>query len=232
MLTVRRSEDRGRASFGWLEARHTFSFGSYVDPDWSGFRSLRVINEDRIQPGTGFGTHPHRDMEILTYVIEGAIEHKDSLGSGSVLVPGELQRMTAGTGISHSEFNPSPAEPLHLLQIWVEPETNSLAPSYDQRAFPLDEQRGRFVLVASRDGREGSLVVHQDAALFAGRFDHASSVRTELVSGRHAWIQVVRGEVSANGTSLRAGDGAAVSEELSIDLTAESDAEVLLFDLG
>ncbi len=232
MLTIRRDQERGASNFGWLDSRHTFSFGHYLDRAHMGFRTLRVINEDRVEPGKGFGTHPHQDMEILSYVIEGVIEHKDSTGNGSVVVPGELQRMTAGTGVTHSEFNGSSTDPLHFLQIWIVPEKEGLEPGYEQRAFPLEERRGELLLVASRDGREDSLTVHQDVSLYAGRFDAGQSARHELAPGRNGWIQVVRGSVVANGEELRAGDGAAMSEGQQLQLRALSDSEVLLFDLN
>jgi redox-sensitive bicupin YhaK (pirin superfamily) len=230
-LTVRRAEDRGRSDFGWLDSRHTFSFGRYQEANHTGFRSLLVLNEDRVEPGRGFGTHPHENMEILSYVVQGTIEHRDSMGNGSRVVPGELQRMTAGTGVAHSEFNPSAAEPLHFLQIWIRPECDGLYPGYEQKAFPLEEQRGHLVLVASRDGRGDSVTVHQDVLLYAGRFSAGQSVRHDLGPGRHGWIQGVRGTVSVNGEELHAGDGAATSAGQSLELRATSDAELLLFDL-
>ena len=232
MIVKRARDDRGRTRLDWLDSRHTFSFGHYLDRAHMGFRTLRVINEDRVEPGKGFGTHPHQDMEILSYVIEGVIEHKDSTGNGSVVVPGELQRMTAGTGVTHSEFNGSSTDALHFLQIWIVPEKEGLEPGYEQRAFPLEERRGELLLVASRDGREDSLTVHQDVSLYAGRFDAGQSARHELAPGRNGWIQVVRGSVVANGEELRAGDGAAMSEGQQLQLRALSDSEVLLFDLN
>lgn len=231
MLTTRRNQERGVSNFGWLDSRHTFSFGHYHDPEYMGFRTLRVINEDRVEPGKGFGTHPHDNMQILSYVVDGAIEHNDSMGNGSRVVPGELQRMTAGTGVTHSEFNPSSTDPLHFLQIWILPEEKGLEPGYEQRAFPLDEKRGNFMLVASRNGREGSLSVYQDVSLYAGRFNEDQSTEHEFAPGRNGWIQVVRGSVLANGEELEAGDGAAVSDEETLELRALKDAEVLLFDL-
>ena len=232
MLTIRRSDDRGKSNWGWLDSRHTFSFGEYVDPAHMGFRSLRVINEDRVTPGQGFGTHPHRDMEILSYVIEGSMEHKDSMGTGSVIVPGELQRMTAGTGITHSEFNPSATDRLHFLQIWILPAHKGLEPGYEQRAFPMDTQRGQFVLVGSPDGRDGSLTIHQDVSLYAGRFDEGQAASYEFEPKRNGWVQVVRGSVLANGEELAAGDGGALTGAESLELRAMSDTEVLLFDLN
>ena len=232
MLTIRRSDDRGKSNWGWLDSRHTFSFGEYVDPAHMGFRSLRVINEDRVTPGQGFGTHPHRDMEILSYVIKGSMEHKDSMGTGSVIVPGELQRMTAGTGITHSEFNPSATDSLHFLQIWILPAKKGLEPGYEQRVFPMDKQRGQFVLVGSQDGRDGSLTIHQDVSLYAGRFDEGQAVSYEFEPKRSGWVQVVRGSVLASGEELAAGDGGGLTGAESLELRVTSDAEVLLFDLN
>ena len=232
MITIRKAGDRGHAEHGWLDSRHTFSFADYYDPDQMGFRTLRVINEDRVEPGQGFGTHPHRDMEILSYVLEGALEHKDSMGTSSVIRPGEVQRMSAGTGVLHSEYNPSRAEPVHFLQIWIFPEKKNLKPGYEQKAFPASERNHRLRLVASRDGRDGSLTIHQDAELYAGLLSKGDKVVHELGSGRFAWLQVTRGKVSVNGQSLGAGDGASVSGEKALELTGSGDAEVLLFDLG
>ena len=232
MIHLRKSDDRGRADHGWLDSRHTFSFAEYHDPHYMGFRSLRVINEDRVRPGEGFGTHPHRDMEILSYVIEGALEHKDNMGTSSVIRPGEVQRMTAGTGVLHSEYNPSRKEPVHFLQIWIVPEKKGLRPGYEQKMFSEAERRNRLRLVASRDRRDGSLAIHQDADLYTTLLDPGTSVVHPLAADRHAWIQVARGEVSLNGRPLHAGDGAAVSKEPSVELKASSDAEVLLFDLA
>ena len=232
MLDIRRSADRGTANFGWLLSRHTFSFGDYYDPRQMGFGPLRVINEDRVQPGQGFGTHGHRDMEIISYVLEGALEHKDSIGTGSVIRPGDVQIMSAGTGIRHSEFNPSQSEPVHFLQIWIIPDREGIAPRYDQKRFPDDEKRGRLRLVGSSDGRDGSIVIHQDVELWAALL--ASGQRTTHASGarRKAWLQVARGAVMANGQRLDAGDGAAIQDESALDVTAEADrTEVLLFDL-
>src|SRR3954468_6316392 len=206
MIRIRKSADRGHFNHGWLDTYHSFSFGRYYDPRFMGFRSLRVINEDRVVPGQGFGTHPHRDMEIVTYVLDGALAHKDSLGTGSTIRPGELQRMTAGTGITHSEFNPSEAEPVHLYQIWLMPEREGLEPSYEQRAFPEDERRNRLRLVASPDGHDGSLTIRQDARLYLGTLDGGREVSHELMPGRHAWLQVLRGDLTLNGMALSAGD--------------------------
>jgi len=232
MLTARRSADRGYTKLDWLDSRHTFSFGDYIDPHHRGFRSLRVINEDFVAPGQGFATHPHRDMEILSYVVSGSMAHRDSMGNGSVIVPGELQRMSAGSGVTHSEFNPSTTEPLHLLQIWIFPEKRGIEPKYEQKAFDLDARRGELILVASHDGRDGSLTIHQDAAIRAGRLATKARVRHELGAGRHAWLQVVRGRIAIGTETLEAGDGVAISDEPSIELAAESDAEVLVFELA
>ena len=232
MITVRPSAERGRSELGWLSSRHTFSFADYLDPRHMSFRSLRVVNEDRVQPGAGFPTHGHRDMEIVTYVVEGALEHKDSLGTGSVIHPGEVQRMTAGTGVTHSEYNSSRIEPVHFLQIWILPERQGLAPGYEQRAFPAAEMQGRLRLVAARDGRDGSVTVHQDVRLLAARLAPGEEIVHSLAPGRHAWLQVVRGALVMNGTTLAAGDGAAVSDEAHLALAARAPSELLLFDLA
>ena len=227
MIALRPAEERGHTRLSWLDSRHSFSFDRYYDPRHMGFRVLRVINEDRVDPGQGFGTHPHRDMEILTFVLEGALEHKDSLGSGSVIRPGDVQRMTAGTGISHSEFNPSRTEPVHFLQVWILPEQPGLEPSYEQRSFPAAGLR----LVGSRDGREGSVRIHQDVLVYVARLSPGEEVVHALAPGRHAWIQMARGAAQVNGTRLGAGDGAALSEERSVTLRGVDDAEALVFDL-
>ncbi|MGB8691372.1 MAG: pirin family protein [Microcoleus sp.] len=232
MITVRKSEARGHANHGWLDSYHTFSFANYYDPNYMNFRYLRVINEDIINPGKGFGTHGHTDMEIITYVLEGALEHKDSLGTGAVIKPGEVQRMSAGTGIQHSEFNPSQTDPVHLLQIWLLPDTNGLPPSYEQRDFPLEERREKLRLVAARDARDGALKVHQDVDLYAAVLDKNSRVSHALQSNRHAWVQVARGSVLLNGLPLEKGDGAAVSDESELVIEATENAEFLLFDLA
>jgi redox-sensitive bicupin YhaK (pirin superfamily) len=232
MLTIRPSEARGHVEFGWLDTRHSFSFGHYHDPAHMGFRALRVINEDRVDPGAGFDPHPHRDMEILTYVLSGALEHRDSMGNGSVIRPGDVQRMTAGTGVVHSEQNASATEPVHLLQIWILPARTGLAPGYEQKAFPEAERRGRLRPLASADGREGSVTVHQDVTLYSALLGAGESVRHALAPGRHAWVQVARGAVSVNGETVRAGDGVALSDERSLALEASEDAELLLFDLA
>jgi redox-sensitive bicupin YhaK (pirin superfamily) len=232
MIQVRKGAERGRTRIDWLDSRHTFSFGDYYDPAHMGFRSLRVMNDDRIAPGGGFGTHPHHDMEIVTYVLDGALEHRDSLGTGSVIGPGELQRMTAGTGIAHSEFNASETEPVHLYQIWLLPERRGLAPGYEQRAFPESERRGRWRLVASRDGRDGSLTVHQDVGLSLATLEAGQELSHRPGPGRHAWLQVLRGAVALNGHDLTAGDGAAVSDEEALAVRAAAPSEVILFDLA
>ncbi|WP_445172446.1 pirin family protein [Microcoleus sp.] len=232
MITVRKSEARGHANHGWLDSYHTFSFASYYDPNYMNFRSLRVINEDVVSPGKGFGTHGHSDMEIITYVLEGALEHKDSLGTGAVIKPGEVQRMTAGTGIQHSEFNNSQTDPVHLLQIWLLPDTKGLSPSYEQRDFPLTERRGKLRLVAARDARDGAVKVHQDVDLYVAVLDKDSRVSHALQPHRHAWVQVARGSVLLNGLTLENGDAAAVSDEAEVVIEAAEDAEFLLFDLA
>ena len=232
MLTLRRSNDRGHAQHGWLDSRHTFSFADYHDPAHMGFRALRVINEDRVDPAMGFGTHPHRDMEILSYVLEGGLAHKDSLGTGSIIRPGDVQRMSAGTGVTHSEFNASTTEPVHFLQIWLLPEQRGLEPSYEQKHFAVDQRRGRLQLVASRDGREGSLTVHQDVAVYDALLSAKERAELSLGKGRHAWVQVARGSVKVNGETLVAGDGAALSAEPGLALEGLEEAEVLVFDLA
>jgi redox-sensitive bicupin YhaK (pirin superfamily) len=232
MKSVRKASDRGHARHGWLESFHTFSFADYYDPAHMGFRALRVINEDRVQPAQGFGRHSHRDMEIVTYVIEGALAHGDSLGTGSVIRPGDVQRMSAGTGITHSEYNDSKSELVHFLQIWILPERAGIEPSYEQKSFPESERAGRLRLVGSRDGRDGSVRIHQDVALYAGLLAPGQSAAHELAPGRHAWLQVVRGSLSLDGTPLAAGDGVAIGEEKRIALDARTASEVLLFDLA
>ena len=232
MISVRHSQDRGTANFDWLNSQHTFSFGHYYDPEHMGFGPLRVINEDRVRAGAGFDTHGHRDMEIISYVLEGALEHKDSLGTGSVIRPGDVQVMSAGTGIRHSEFNHSQAEPVHFLQIWVLPNRQGLRPRYEQKTFPVDEKRSRLRLVASPDGSEGSVVVHQDVRLYASVLDEGEQVAYALNPSRKAWVQVARGAVELNGHALRAGDGAAVTDVAALAIKATTaDTEVLVFDL-
>jgi len=232
MIRYRDRMTRGESRTGWLDSRHSFAFADYHDPAQMGFRALRVINEDRVIPGAGFPAHRHRDMEIITYVLEGALEHKDSLGNGTVIRPGEVQRMSAGTGIVHSEFNPSSTEPVHFLQIWIIPERLGLRPSYEQKAFPAAERRGRLWRVADPEGREGAVIVHQQAQLFLGALAAGGRVEHELAPGRGAWLQIAQGIVALNGTELRQGDGAAIEGERVLNIAAESDAEVLLFDLG
>ena len=232
MLSVRKSEERGHFDFGWLDTRHTFSFGDYYDPRHMGFRALRVINEDVVREGGGFGTHPHRDMEIVTYVLSGALAHKDSMGNGSTIRPHDVQRMSAGTGVTHSEHNGSQTDPVHLLQIWLLPAETGAAPSYEQKAFPVDEKRGRLRLVGAPDGRDGAVTIHQDVRLYASVLAPGDTVTHALARGRHAWVQVVRGAITVNGTTLAAGDGAALSDEPGVAITASDDAELLLFDLA
>ena len=232
MLTIRPNQARGRADFGWLDSRHSFSFGQYYDPAHMGFRDLRVINEDRVAPESGFAPHSHRDMEIVSYVLEGSLEHKDSLGNGATIRPGEVQRMSAGTGITHSEYNPSKDKGVHFLQIWILPERKNIAPGYEQRSYPSAERQGRLTLVGSRDGRDGSVTIHQDVALYAGLLGKGDRVKHALAPGRHAWLQLARGAARANGQRLRAGDGAAISEESEIEIVADEPAEFLLFDLA
>jgi redox-sensitive bicupin YhaK (pirin superfamily) len=232
MMKLRPREDRGTARTGWLDSRHSFSFGHYFDPTQMGFRSLRVINEDRVIPGAGFPTHGHSDMEIISYVLEGALAHEDTTGTKALIRPGEVQRMSAGTGIRHSEFNASKTEPVHFLQIWLLPERDGIAPGYEQRAFSDAEKRGRWRLVASRDGREGSVTVHQDVDLYASLLGDGERLSFDLRPERHAWLQVARGQVSVNGTTLKEGDGAAFSDVAAIEVASAADSEILLFDLA
>lgn len=232
MFQVRRSDERGHFDHGWLDTHHTFSFGDYDDRRYTSFRALRVMNEDRVKPGRGFGMHGHRDMEIVTYVLSGALEHKDSLGGGEILRAGELQRMTAGTGIMHSEFNPSSTEEVHLYQIWLFPERNGLPPSYEQRRFDESLRQARWQVVASRDGRDGSLVIHQDASIHLARLNMGESLAWRPPDGRHAWLQVLRGQATLADISLSAGDGLAVSEEPEFRVTANEPGEFMLFDLS
>jgi redox-sensitive bicupin YhaK (pirin superfamily) len=232
MIQIRPGQERGGGNHGWLKTHHTFSFGDYRDPKWMGFRSLRVINEDWVAPNTGFPTHPHRDMEIITYVLEGKLEHKDSLGTGSVILPGDGQRMTAGSGIRHSEFNPSTTDAVHLLQIWIQPEKAALAPSYEQKSFPEAEKRGKLRLIASRDTSDGSVKINQDAKLYVTLLKPREEVTHEFSAGRHGWLQVARGAVEVNGKKLAQGDGAAISDEKKLSIKGTADAEVLLFDLS
>jgi hypothetical protein len=232
MIKVRHASERGRTRTGWLDSSHTFSFGDYYDPRHMGFRSLRVINEDFVAPGTGFGTHSHRDMEIISVALSGGVMHRDSTGGSGVVRPGEVQVMTAGTGVSHSEMNASKSERAHFLQIWILPEREGLRPGYEQKSFPEEERRGRLRLLASPDAAEDSLVIHQDVRLYGAHLSPGEEVSYTLGGGRHAWLQVMSGSVSLNGTALAAGDGAAVSEETALRVGAESEAEFLLFDLG
>jgi hypothetical protein len=233
MIDIRKAHDRGHAHHGWLDTWHTFSFADYQDPAHVHFRALRVMNEDRVAPGRGFGTHPHHDMEIVTYVLEGALEHQDSMGNGEVLRPGEFQRMSAGTGITHSEFNPSPTEPVHLYQIWLFPERKGITPSYEQKRFPDEGRRDRLQLVASPDAAEESLLIHQDARIYLAALGAERPVRHDLAAGRHAWLQVLRGAVTLNGQPLQTSDGAAVSDEAALTVEATTQAaELMLFDLA
>lgn len=232
MITIRPADERGGADHGWLDTRHTFSFSDYYDPRHMGFRSLRVINEDRVAPGRGFGTHGHRDMEILSYVVSGGLGHRDSMGKSEVIRPHEWQRMTAGTGVRHSEMNASKTEPVHFFQIWIMPEAENIRPGYEQKLFAPEEKSGRLRLVASRDGREGSLKIHQDVSVYNALLVGGGAVEHRLEEGRHAWLQVVKGAVELNGNKLGAGDGAAISEESTLTLRAEGDSEVILFDLA
>jgi quercetin 2,3-dioxygenase len=230
-IMIRPAHERGHADHGWLDTWHTFSFSEYYDPRFMGFRALRVINEDFVAPGRGFPTHGHRDMEIITYVLEGALEHRDSLGTGSVIRPGDVQRMSAGTGVRHSEANPSKTEPLHLLQIWIEPAKTGIEPGYEQRAFTDEDKRGRLRLVASPDGAEGSVTIHQDARVYATVLGPGQQVVHRLGTGRHAWVHAARGSLRLGDQHLGAGDGAAVSAETTVTLVGEQNAEALLFDL-
>ncbi len=232
MLSIRHAEERGLANIGWLHSRHTFSFGHYYDPNFMGFGPLRVINEDRVQPAQGFATHGHRDMEIISYVLDGALAHQDNMGNGSIIRQGDVQRMSAGTGIRHSEFNASDTEPVHFLQIWVLPEENGLQPSYEQKSFTTEERRGRLRLVGSHDGRDGSVTIHQDVNLYATLLSEDDSVSHELINGRKGWVQVARGSVVLNDEPLYSGDGVAIEGPATITLTGGSEAEVLLFDMG
>ena len=229
MITIRRADDRGHFDHGWLNTYHTFSFADYYDPSFMGFRDLRVINEDRVKPGVGFGTHGHRDMEIVSYVLEGTLAHRDSMGTGSLIRPGEVQRMSAGTGVTHSEMNPSNKEGVHFLQIWILPERHGITPGYEQKKFEDEERRGALRLVASPDGRDGSVTIHQDVAIYSSLLGGESVTHT-FAPNRYGWVQVARGEVELNGQTLRAGDGAAIENESSV--TLRGNGEVLLFDLN
>jgi len=232
MIRIRKSKDRGHADHGWLNAYHTFSFSTYQDPEHMRFRSLRVMNEDVVAAGRGFGTHPHNDMEIVTYVLEGSLEHKDSMGNGEVLRPGEFQRMSAGTGITHSEFNPSASEPVHLYQIWLLPDRKGIAPGYEQKRFDDGGMTNQLRLVASPNAEFGSLRIHQDARIFLSKLEVDKQVTHEVNAGRHAWLQVLRGDISLNEHDLNTSDGAAVSDEALLTIRATTDAEIMLFDLA
>jgi len=231
MIRIRKAEERGHFDHGWLDTYHTFSFADYYDPQEMGFRSLRVINDDRVAPGHGFPMHAHRDMEIVTYVLDGALTHRDSMGTGSTIRPGEVQRMSAGTGVRHSEVNPLENKELHLLQIWLLPERAGITPSYEQKAFTDDERRGALRLVASHDGRDGSVTIHQDAELYASLLDDGAEIRHDFRPNRYGWLHVARGEATLNGIALKAGDGAAISDETSVTISGRG-AEILLFDLN
>ena len=230
MIEIRPSNERGGGDYGWLDARHTFSFDQYRDPRWAGFRTLRAINEDHVAPSAGFRMHPHRDMGIITYVLEGALAHKDSMGNGSIIRPGDGQRMSAGTGVRHSEANPSTKDPVHLLQIWILPDRHGHQPGYEQKSFPEEEKRGRFRLIASPDGADGSVTIHQDAKLYVSLLSPGQQVQHEIAVGRFGWLQVAKGAVELNGKALKQGDGAAADAQKLV-IKAGEDSEVLLFDL-
>jgi quercetin 2,3-dioxygenase len=232
VIIVRSSQDRGRANFGWLDSQHTFSFGGYVDPNQMGFGQLRVINEDKVAPGKGFATHGHQDMEIISYVLNGALEHQDSIGNGSVIRPGDIQRMSAGKGIQHSEYNASTADPVHFLQIWILPGEKGIDPGYEQKHFAPAAQANAFRLVGSRDGRDGSITIHQDVDFYVARLSPGSTLAHGLAPGRLGWLQVARGTVHLNDALLQAGDGAAIAQEAKVTVQAGTEAEVLLFDMG
>lgn len=232
MKSIRRSEARGLGEHGWLSSRHTFSFSGYYDPEHMGFRSLRVINEDQVAPGRGFGTHPHRNMEIISYVLEGALEHADSMGTGSVIRPGDVQRMSAGTGVTHSEYNHSKTEPVHFLQIWIVPEEQGIKPSYEQKSFSDESKRDQLRLVASNDGRDGSVLVHQDVSVYASLVSSEKALSYQPKAGRHTWLHVAKGEITLNGELLRAGDAYATDEEEALRLESDAQGEVLIFDLA
>ena len=232
MITIRRAEERGHFDFGWLDTHHTFSFGDYYDPKHTQFSSLRVINEDFVQAGRGFPTHGHRDMEIVTYILSGALEHRDSMGTGSIIRRGDVQRMSAGTGVTHSEVNPSPHEPVRLLQIWIVPREQGRQPEYEEKKFSDDEKRNKLRLIVSPEGRNGSVRIHQDARIYASLLDDGREVSHTLENGRSAWLQVAAGSVTLKDIRLKQGDGAAVKDETDIRITAEEPAEILLFDLA
>ncbi len=232
MIAVRKATERGHANHGWLDSRHTFSFANYYDASFMGFRALRVINEDRVEGGRGFGAHSHRDMEIISYVLDGALTHEDSMGTGAVIRPGDVQRMSAGTGVTHSEHNSSRDEQVHFLQVWIQPDQLGLAPGYEQKTFSDGEKRGRLRLVASRDGRDGSISIHADASIHAGILGAGQTAELPIAAGRHAWVQVARGGVRVNGQELAAGDGVALSDERVVELAGIGEGEVLVFDLA
>ena len=232
MITIRKAADRGHTKIDWLDSRHSFSFGDYYDPQHMGFGPLRVINDDRVTPGGGFGAHPHRDMEIITYIVSGAVEHKDSLGTGSVIRPGDVQRMTAGSGIRHSEFNPSKTEPVHFLQIWIQPNQKNLTPSYEQRTLSETERLGGLRLIASQDGRDESVTIHQDVDVYASLLESGQAVRHSIRGGRIVWLQLIRGSISLNGQQLQPGDGTAIEQEQKLEITSQDESELLLFDLA
>lgn len=231
MMTLRKANERGHADHGWLDSYHTFSFAGYYDPAHMGFRSLRVINDDKVAPGGGFGTHPHRDMEIITYVLSGALEHKDSMGNGSIIRPGQVQYMAAGAGVQHSEFNPSDKEPVHLLQIWIQPDRKGLKPRYEEKSI-AKAKAGGLQLIASKSGRDDSIAINQDADLYAAKLTAGEKVAHELRPQRHAWLHVAKGDVTVNGQRLQSGDAAALSDEAGLNLTANGDSQILLFDLN
>lgn len=232
MITLRKANERGHADHGWLNSYFTFSFNTYYDKNHMGFRSLRVINDDIVQPGKGFGTHPHKDMEIITYVLDGALEHKDNMGNGSVIRPGDVQRMSAGSGITHSEFNPSETEPVHLLQIWIKPKEKGISPGYEQASFNRQQKLGKLLLIASPDGRDGSVTIHQDANIYATVLENNMSLTISISMGRHLWIHVARGDARLGDQLLSAGDGLKITEEPEILLKGVNDAEILIFDLN
>lgn len=232
MLTVRKADDRGHADHGWLDSRHTFSFADYHDPAHMGFRSLRVINEDRVAPGQGFGRHAHRDMEILSYVLDGGLEHQDSMGTGAVIRPGDVQRMSAGSGVTHSEYNASKRDPVHFLQIWLMPNQRGIKPSYEQKTFTQADKVGKLRRVASPDGQDGSVTIHADATVYAGLFDRDQGTELSLAPGRHAWVHVVRGSARVNDATLSAGDAVALSDERTVRIQGIDASELLVFDLG
>lgn len=232
MITIRKAEARGKANFGWLDSKHTFSFGNYYDPNFMGFGSLRVINEDKVQGGQGFGTHGHRDMEIISYVISGALEHKDNIGNGTVIIPGDVQRMSAGTGILHSEYNHSQTDLVHFLQIWIQPDTNDLSPSYEQKNFSDEEKQGKLRLVASRDGKENSVTIHQDVNLYSTLLNYSDKISHPIADNRCVWIQVITGSIFLNDQLLSSGDGASIIGENIIIIADSSQVEFLLFDMA